>query len=162
MEQALMKWVPHVTVAAVITTKRDDTEKFLMVEESINAELVINQPAGHWEQDESLLEAVIRETLEETSYRVKPLHLVGIYNWTIPQNENAKSTKDTFLRFTFACEVKGKTNQTLDPDIHQFLWLSEDEIRSSVYQKRSPLVIKSLDDYLSKKHFPLSLFSEIQ
>lgn len=155
-------WIPHVTVAAVLETIIDDKRRFLMVEETINNNLVINQAAGHWEMGETLIEAVHRETLEETSYIVEAEYLIGIYNWTIPQNENAKSSIDTFLRFTFKCKLIEKTDNPLDPDINRFLWLTEDEIRSSQHQKRSPLVLRSLDDFLAGNSFPLTQFIDIK
>jgi len=158
----MKKWIPHVTVAAVVKTNVDGQQKYLMVEETINNNLVINQAAGHWENNESIIDAVKRETLEETSYIVEPSFLVGIYNWTIPQNENARPSIDTFLRFTFYCDLVNKTDSPLDPDINQFLWLNEQEIRSEKYPKRNPLVLQSLDDYLAGKNFPLNQFIDIK
>ena len=156
------QWIPHVTVAAVVESIIDDERRFLMVEESINNTFVINQAAGHWERGESIINAVHRETLEETSYRVKAESLVGIYNWTIPENENAAESTDTFLRFTFKCKLIEKTNKDLDPDINRFLWLTENEIRSTQYKKRSPLVLRSLDDFIAGNEYPLSQFIDIK
>ena len=59
-----MRFKPNVTVAAIIA----DGDKYLLVEEKSNGRLVINQPAGHLEKDESLIEAVCREVIEETAY----------------------------------------------------------------------------------------------
>ncbi len=151
-------WIPHVTVAAVVEHKA----QFLMVEEHINRQMVINQPAGHWEMDESLVEAVKRETLEETACHVEPECLIGIYTWTVPDNENAASTTDTFLRFTFKCKLIEETTAELDPDIHRCLWLTERQIHSADYPKRSPLVLHSLDDYLKGKNYPLQQFIDIK
>lgn len=151
-------WIPHVTVAAIV----QHNAQFLMVEEQINNKMVINQAAGHWEMGESLIDAVKREALEETAYVVEPDFLIGIYSWTIPDNENAASTTDTFLRFTFKCNLIEKTDNSLDPDIHRCLWLREEQIRSSDYTKRSPLVLRSLDDYLSGKNYPLKQFIDIK
>jgi len=86
-----MKWEPHITVAAVI--ERDDT--FLLVEEMVEGTAVVNQPAGHWEPGETLIEAAQRETLEETGWEFYPTALVGIYQWQHPRKD------ETFLRFTF-------------------------------------------------------------
>ena len=55
-------WQPDVTVATVVV----DGGRLLMVEESVGGRLVLNQPAGHLEPDESLIEAALRETREET------------------------------------------------------------------------------------------------
>ena len=63
-----MIWHPHVTVAAVI----EDQQRFLLVEESSDNLIVLNQPAGHLEAGETILEAVIRETLEETAWQFVP------------------------------------------------------------------------------------------
>ena len=156
------QWVPHVTVAAVVESFINDEKHFLMVEETINNQLVINQAAGHWERDESIIDAVHRETLEETSYIVKAESLIGIYNWTIPEHENAASTTDTFLRFTFKCKLIEQTENALDPDINQFLWLTEKQIRSTAYKKRSPLVLRSLNDYLTSNTYPLEQFIDIK
>ena len=158
----MTNWIPHVTVAAVIEADIDNEKRFLMVEEMINGHLVINQPAGHWEQNESIIEAVRRETLEETSYIVEPVSLIGIYNWTIPEEENAATTTDTFLRFTFNCKLIDKTNGQLDPDINQFLWLTKADIQSAKYLKRSPLVLQSLNDYLAGHSYPLSQFIDLK
>ncbi len=86
-----MRWNPDVTVAAVVM--RDG--RFLVVEERIAGRLVLNQPAGHLEEHETLLEAVIRETREETAWRFEPRALVGIYLWRNPVDGRG------FLRFAF-------------------------------------------------------------
>ena len=156
------QWIPHVTVAAVVESIIDNERRFLMVEESINNTFVINQAAGHWERDESIIDAVHRETLEETSYRVEAESLIGIYNWTIPENENAAESTDTFLRFTFKCKLIEKTNMDLDPDINRFLWLTENEIRSTQYKKRSPLVLRCFDDFIAGNTYPLNQFIDIK
>ena len=58
-------WKPNVTVAAVV--ERDG--EFLLVEEQTAHGIRYNQPAGHLEPGESLLAAVVRETLEETAWQ---------------------------------------------------------------------------------------------
>lgn len=70
------QWTPHTTVAAVI--ERDG--RFLLVEEHTAAGVRFNQPAGHWEAGETLIEAARRETLEETGYHFAPRALVGVYS----------------------------------------------------------------------------------
>ena len=154
-------WIPHVTVASIIERSENGEKQYLMVEERINGTLVINQAAGHWEHNETIVEAVQRETLEETSYRVEPLSLTGIYTWTIPDEQSTRSSVDTFLRFTFQCKLIEKTELPLDPDINRYLWLTEKEIRSEKYIKRSPLVLESLDDFLTKKNHPLNIFTDL-
>ncbi|MBS1214130.1 MAG: hydrolase [Proteobacteria bacterium] len=77
--------------------------RFLFVEERTrDGALVLNQPAGHVEHGETLLEAVVRETLEETAWDFTPEFLVGVYLWQHPEG-NA-----SFLRITFAGMVGGQ------------------------------------------------------
>ena len=69
-----MDWKPHITVATVV----EDNGRFLMVEELKHDRAVLNQPAGHLDPNESLIEAAIRETLEETGYDVELTGVIGI------------------------------------------------------------------------------------
>ena len=143
-----MIWKPNVTVAAVV--QRDG--KFLLVEEETEAGLAFNQPAGHLEQGESLLEAVVREALEETAYRFKPTHLVGIYNWQQP----AKDV--TYLRFAFGGELRGyEAERRLDEGIVAARWLTLDEVRATEARHRSPLILRCIEDLMAGKSAPLDL-----
>lgn len=145
-----MIWTPRTTVAAVI--ERD--QQFLMVEEMIGSELKINQPAGHLEDGESLIEAIIRETLEETAWEFIPESLVGIYRWRHQQTEN------TYIRFCFCGRLGEKHDRPLDSDIHQAVWLDTEAIAQRQSQFRSPLVHQCLQDYLAGKRYPLDLLIE--
>lgn len=141
-----MIWKPDVTVAAVVM--RDG--KFLLVEEETDAGLAFNQPAGHLEENESLLAAVVRETLEETAYHFHPTHLVGIYNWKHP----VKGT--TYLRFAFGGELRGyEAGRPLDDGIVGARWLTPDEIRASSGRHRSPMILRCVEDALAGRRFPL-------
>ena len=55
-----MIWKPNTTVAAII----EQNGRFLMVEESTAEGIRINQPAGHLDEGETILQAAARETLE--------------------------------------------------------------------------------------------------
>ncbi len=144
-----MVWKPHVTVAAVV--QRDG--KFLLVEEETEAGLAFNQPAGHLEEGESLIDAVAREALEETAYHFKPTHLVGIYNWTHPTKDDA-----TYLRFAFAGELRGyEAGRPLDDGIVAARWLTLDEVRATQGRHRSPLILQCIEDFMAGKKFPLDL-----
>ncbi|KAE8759049.1 MULTISPECIES: NUDIX hydrolase [Paraburkholderia] len=142
-------WLPHVTVAAIV--ERDG--RFLVVEEHTADGLRLNQPAGHLEAGETLLEAVIRETLEETAQPFTPEALVGMY---MTHFERPGSEGVTYLRFTY-CGTSGKadTERALDPDIVRTLWMSADELRACPERHRTPLVMQCLDDYLAGRRFPL-------
>ena len=64
MDTDMHVWKPTVTVAAIV--ERDG--RFLLVEEQSARGAVYNQPAGHLEPGESLLEGAAREALEDTGY----------------------------------------------------------------------------------------------
>jgi 8-oxo-dGTP pyrophosphatase MutT (NUDIX family) len=141
-----MGWNPEVTVAAVVQREG----RFLVVEERIEGRLVLNQPAGHLEDAETLMQAVIRETREETAWRFQPEALVGIYLWRNPVNERS------FLRFAFCGQVDDHhAGQPLDAGIQRALWLSHEQLRAQPGRLRSPLVLRCLDDFLLGKRFPL-------
>ena len=145
-----MVWKPNVTVAAVI--ERDG--KFLLVEEETAQGVRFNQPAGHLEADESLLAAVVRETLEESAYHFKPEHLIGIYRW------HADESNTTYLRFAFGGEITGhEANRPLDTGILRAVWLSPDEIRATQARHRSPLILRCVEDYLAGRRYPLELIT---
>ena len=148
-----MRWKPGVTVA-VIAEQRG---RFLMVEEHADGRIRFNQPAGHLEDGESLLAAVRREVLEETAWQFEPQALVGIYRWRHPQNGK------TFLRFTFAGTLLvHESGRSLDPDIEQVVWLSSAEIRARTGSLRSPLVLRSIDDYLAGRSWPLDILADLE
>jgi 8-oxo-dGTP pyrophosphatase MutT (NUDIX family) len=147
-----MNWMPHVTVAAI--ANRDN--RFLLVQEKSDEGVVYNQPAGHWEDNETLIDAVIRETLEETAYNFVPEGLVGCYQWTVPEN------KQTYLRFCFYGHVSGHNDKLpLDKGIIRADWLSLEELVDIQYKKRSPLVLACIDDYLRGKRYSLEILKFI-
>ena len=133
-----MIWKPHVTVAAVIEREG----RFLLIEEETSSGLRFNQPAGHLEAGESLLDAVTRETLEESAYHFVPQHLLGIYRW------HATESNTTYLRFAFTGVLTGhEAERSLDTGILQAIWLTSEEIRVTQARHRSPLVLRCLEDY---------------
>jgi NADH pyrophosphatase NudC (nudix superfamily) len=143
-----MIWKPNVTVAAVI--ERDGM--FLLVEEKTPQGLRYNQPAGHLEAEESLLAAVVRETLEESAYHIVLQHLLGIYRWHSPESHT------TYLRFAFTGEITGhEADRQLDTGILQAIWLTPDEIQATQARHRSPLILRCVEDYLAGKQYPLDL-----
>lgn len=145
-------WKPSVTVAAVI--ERDGS--FLLVEEEADGRRVYNQPAGHWEPGETLVDACVRETLEETAWRCEPRQLVGVYRWHYAPADN------TFLRFTFACVPLGlDTSRQLDREIVRAVWLTADEIRTLAPAHRSPLVMRCIDDFIAGQRWPLEVITHV-
>lgn len=138
---------PHITVAAI--AERDG--KFLFVKEEAENGIVINQPAGHLELGETLLEAVVREALEETGWHVEPISFLGISQYTSSIN-GITYIRHTFLvKAIYECE-----NVVLDDGIIEALWLSPEE--AFRMPLRSPLVVQSVHLFLEGTRFPLTLF----
>jgi 8-oxo-dGTP pyrophosphatase MutT (NUDIX family) len=143
---------PDVTVAAIVQREG----RFLMVEERIAGRLVLNQPAGHLEDAETLVEAAVRETREETAWRLHPEALVGVYLWRNPDNGRS------FLRFAFCGSVDDhRPGQPLDTGIQRALWLSRAQLLAQPARLRSPLVVRCLDDYLLGRRQPLETVASL-
>jgi phosphatase NudJ len=145
-----MAW--SLTVAAII--QRGD--HFLMVEEQDpgHPQPVLNQPAGHVEPGESILQAVIRETREEAGVTFAPSHLVGIYQL------QAKNGQD-YCRVCIAGTVPAaETAAPQDPEILACHWLTREEIASR--PQRSSVVLACLDDYLGGRNFALDAIAAIR
>jgi 8-oxo-dGTP pyrophosphatase MutT (NUDIX family) len=137
---------PDITVAAVTETDG----RFLLVEERINRRLVFNQPAGHVEQGETLLKAVVREVREETAWGFQPQALLGVYLWRNPAS--GRST----MRFAFTGTVTDHdAAQPLDRGIVCTHWFSRDDLREREPRLRSPLVLRCVEDYLGGARLPL-------
>lgn len=146
-------WRPHVTVASVV----EHEGKFLFVEEHADGQLLLNQPAGHWEANETLAAGAARETLEETAYRVDIEHLVGVYRWP------HRTKPITYLRFAFAARViDHDPARPLDAGIVRALWLTPDALRGESARHRSPLVLRCVEDYLAGRRFPLDLITHYE
>lgn len=143
-----MDWYAHVTVATVV----EDQGRFLLVEEQQNGELVLNQPAGHLEPNESLIEAACRETLEETGWTVAIEGVVGLGLYTSPRNGI------TYCRTAFhARALKHDPERLLDTGIVRAVWMTLDEIRAAQDRLRSPMVLTVIEQYLAGHRYPLSL-----
>lgn len=152
-----MIWKPNTTVAAIV----EQQGRFLLVEEQTADGLRLNQPAGHLEDGESLLQAVVRETAEETAYRFHPQALLGIYHWRRPA-KNSTQEDITYIRFAFIGEVSDhRPQQALDDGIVRTLWMSADEVAASQQRLRSPQVLTCIQHYLAGQRFPLSLLTHL-
>lgn len=155
------RFKPSVTVAAVIAKDFDGIQKFLLVEEETRDGLKLNNPAGHLDPGESLPQACARETLEETAFHFTPTELVGVYMSRFQRDSAAEPSGQediTYLRFAFCGELGAHVvGQALDEGIVRTVWLTADEIRGSVEQHRSPLLLKCMEDYLAGQRFSLGL-----
>ena len=145
-------WQPDVTVATVVI----DGGRLLCVEERVNGHTVINQPAGHLEPDESLLDAALRETREETGWDVKLTAFVGAYQWKAPKTDRH------YLRFAFAAEpLRHDPARVLDEGILHALWMTPAELLDARDRHRSPLVWQVVADHLAGRRHPLSLLQQM-
>ena len=141
-------WQPDVTVATVVVADG----RLLCVEERVNGRLVLNQPAGHLEPDESLQDAALRETREETGWDVRLTGFLGAYQWKAPE------TGRHYLRFGFAAEPdRHDPTRPLDDGIVRALWMTPEELLDARDRHRSPLVWQVVADHLAGHRFPLSL-----
>ena len=140
-------WKPTVTVAAVIEREG----RYLLVEEETDDGVRLNQPAGHLDENESLVEACARETLEESAWQFVPTALVGIYQWQRPQKDI------TYLRFVFAGTLGAfDAKRKLDDGILRSLWMTLEEVRNSQDRHRSPLVLQCIVDHQAGQRIPLT------
>lgn len=137
---------PHLTVATVVPRQG----AYLLVKEVADGETVYNQPAGHLEAGETLLEAAVRETFEETAWQVGPTHLLGVYQYTSPVNNIS------FVRVCFIAEpLHHDPGAKLDADIIEAVWLSTAQLRDR--QWRSPMVMQAIADYEKGRRYPLEM-----
>lgn len=142
-----MTWYAHSSVATIV--EKDGL--FLMVEEMDGVNTVFNQPAGHLEANETLFEAAIRETFEETRWQVELTAFIGLYHYLAPNGI-------TYIRHCFAARPLAHVREaSLDDGIVAAHWLSSETILASGFNARSPLVGRVLRDYLSGTRFPLSI-----
>ena len=147
-----MIWTPHVTVAAVVL----HDGRFLMVEETVDNSIALNQPAGHLEENETLVQAVVRETLEETAWHFRPEALLGVYRWLSPRNQV------TYLRFAFTgALLRHEPQRPLDHGILRAVWMTPEAIRQSVASHRSPQVLRCVDDCLAGVRYPLTSLHDL-
>ncbi len=146
-----MSWHPHITVATIV----ESDGRFLMVEESKGGRLVLNQPAGHLEPDETLRQAAVRETLEETAWEVILTGVVGIYLYTAPSNGV------TYQRVCFAgTPIRHDPQRPLDTGIVAAPWMTREELVAQPQRWRSELILRCIDDYLTGPHFPLEVIRD--
>lgn len=150
-------WQPDVTVAAIVV----DGGRLLVVEEEVAGRLVLNQPAGHLEPDEPIIDAVVREAREETGWDIRPTAFVGAYQWKAP-SVSLGGAERTYVRFAFLAEpLAFDPACTLDAGIVRALWMTPAELRAAAPRHRSPLVWRVAEDALAGRRFPLDLVQSL-
>ena len=143
-----MAWPLHVTVAAV--ARRGDS--FLLVEEQVGARALYNQPAGHLEENESLVEAAVRETFEETAHHFTPRYVAGLYQWQQPD------ARDTYIRVAFAGDAQiADDPPALDDGVLGAHWMDLARLRALPDARfRSPMVRRCIEDCIAGRRLPLT------
>lgn len=148
MNDHIDQFKPNTTVAVIVTCK----DKFLLVEEFENNQVVYNQPAGHIEVNENLINAAKRELEEETGLLLSPEYLSGIYYFHRPV------LSLYYLRFCFVVHVEEElATAPQDDDITACHWFTLDEIEAKSAQLRSPMVLDCIKDYLSGQRVELPI-----
>ncbi len=143
------RWLPHVTVAAVVQREG----RFLLVEENSVGQRVINQPAGHLEAGETMVEAVKREVLEETGWLFEPTALLGVYHF-VGRNQ------ETYIRFAYQGKVIEQIHPgPTDPQIISALWLNQQELDQRAL--RSVVVQQTIDDFLTGHDYPSDVVKSV-
>jgi ADP-ribose pyrophosphatase YjhB (NUDIX family) len=138
------------TVAAVVP----DDGRYLIVEEQASGILVVTQPGGHIEANESPEDAVVRETLEETACTVEVDSLLGVYLWIHPQ------TRQQFLRIVYVAKFISENKAfPLDDGVHAVHWYTLDDLKRRRKSLRSPVVVRCIEDYVAGKRKPQSLLA---
>jgi phosphatase NudJ len=147
-----VRFRPSVTVAAVI----EDAGRFLLVEEHTPEGLRLNNPAGHLEQGETPLQAVVREALEETARHFEAQALLGFYMSRFQRPATGEDV--TYLRIAYRGRVgEVVAGLKLDEGIVRTLWMTADEVRASAARHRSALVQRCIEDHLAGRFYPLAL-----
>jgi 8-oxo-dGTP pyrophosphatase MutT (NUDIX family) len=148
-----VSWNAHITAACVIEREG----RFLLVEERIAGGLVLNQPAGHWDEGETLFQAALRETLEESAWDVELTGVLGIYAYKPEELEHG------FLRVAFVARaLRHHPQRALDNGIERAVWLTREELVAEAARHRSPMVLRCVDDYRSGRRYPLDLVAHLQ
>lgn len=148
----MTRWSPRVTVASVI----EDSGCYLLVEEDTGGPFpLFNQPAGHLEPDERLIDAAIRETREETAWQVAITGYLGLDVFTA-------SPGLIFHSHAFIGLPLAHLAAPLDTGIVAVHWLTLNEVADldQAGRLRSPLVMQRLHDMRDGRRFPLDVIRE--
>ena len=145
------RFLSKITVAAVIKNKEN---KYLMVEENTSDGIKINQPAGHLEKNETVVEAVIREVKEETGLVFMPLSLISVHHLFL--------NSSSFFRFNFYGEVDFNLEPFSDEkQILKISWLDESYIEKKKKMLRSKCVLAAINDFKQGLKIPLSTIKNL-
>lgn len=140
LSESSERYCPELTVAAVV--ERDG--RFLIIEELVRGVPVLNQPSGHVERNEEPLDAVVRETLEESGHHIQPTGLIGGYLWQSPRGTE-------YFRLAYHAELtQTQAEKPLEESTLDVLWLRRDELANMSERLRTPLVVSVIDDFIER------------
>lgn len=115
-----------------------------------------NFPAGRLEIDEDIITCTGREGEEETGFKVKPLYLIGIYQYYLTIEYN-------ITLFVFKSEIVGG-KLTITKEAMDVRWFSFNEIKK--LDKKGLLVgsyiIKALEDCKAGRKIPLNYIAILE
>lgn len=146
--------VLHITVAALVVFQ----QRFLCVEEidKVSGRRVLNQPAGHVEPGEDLLQAVKRELFEETGLQLEPTGWLGISQLQTPRGQWYYR-----VNFLFEPNYLPADYQPQDADILALRWLAPDEFANPPLPLRSQLVHTAVQQYQAGVRLPLTAITPL-
>ena len=145
------RFLSKITVAAVI---KNSDNKFLMVEENTSDGIKINQPAGHLEKNETVVNAVIREVKEETGLVFLPLSLISVHQLFL--------NSSSFFRFNFYGEVDNNSKPfSNEKQILKISWLDESYLEKKKKMLRSKCVLAAINDFNRGLKMPLSTIKNL-
>ena len=137
------------TVTCSVMLEHDD--KLLLVQEAASAIYgKWNQPAGHLDPGETLLECAVREAREESGYIVELTALQAIYNQATAERQR--------INFCFRATPCGEPGLVDPSEILSTRWFHQDELRQLPDdQLRHQLAKQRILDWLAGKCAPLEL-----
>lgn len=145
----------HLTVAAIVCYQH----RFLLVEETdkLTGKRVLNQPAGHVEENEDLLSAVKRELHEETGLHLEPTAWLGI-----SQLQAANGHRYVRVNFIFEPAALPEYYAPQDSDIIALHWLNSRDLANTTLPLRSMLVSDAIAQYQQGVRLPLQLIQAVR
>jgi ADP-ribose pyrophosphatase YjhB (NUDIX family) len=97
---------------------RDGAERILLIRRRDTGQWAL--PAGIMDMDEAIANTIVREVLEETGLRIKPVRLIGIYtdpavqNMTYPHGDQVHVVNAAFECRVLGGQLRPDKDETLD------------------------------------------------